>query len=143
MLDSGKKFALSATKKINILTLVLSEIFFLNETKNHNPSPPFQVKWSVPYALYVLAFMIYLFIIYVLCCMCYFQICFVYCVFYAPCEVNQNYFFWVCGTVWMRLPNVHGIYRSTLYLIFCLDNISIYNLINNFTCSYLCPLYPS
>ena len=34
----------------------------------------------------------------------FFQTCFVYCVFYAPCEVNQNYFFWVCGTVWMRLP---------------------------------------
>jgi hypothetical protein len=26
---------------------VLSEIFFLNETKNHNT--PLQVKWSVPY----------------------------------------------------------------------------------------------
>ena len=34
-------------KKINLLTLVLSEAKFLNETKNHNP-PPFQVKWSVP-----------------------------------------------------------------------------------------------
>ena len=33
-------------KKINILTLVLSENKFLNETKNHNP--PLQVKWSVP-----------------------------------------------------------------------------------------------
>ena len=31
MLNSGKK---------NILTLVLSEINFLNETKNHNPYPP-------------------------------------------------------------------------------------------------------
>ena len=42
MLNSGeKKFALSATKK-NILTLVLSEKIFRNETKN-------QVKWSVPY----------------------------------------------------------------------------------------------
>jgi hypothetical protein len=37
MLYSGK----------NILTLVLSEKKFLNETKNHNP-PPLQVKWSVP-----------------------------------------------------------------------------------------------
>ena len=46
MLSSGKNFALCATKKINILTLVLSKIFFLNETKNHNP--PLQVKWSVP-----------------------------------------------------------------------------------------------
>ena len=34
------------TKKINILTLVLSEKKFLNETKNHNP--PLQVKLSVP-----------------------------------------------------------------------------------------------
>ena len=33
--------------KINILTLVLSEKKFLNETKNHKPPPP-QVKWSVP-----------------------------------------------------------------------------------------------
>jgi hypothetical protein len=41
-----KKIALCATKKINILTLVLSEKEILNETKNHNP--PFQVKWSVP-----------------------------------------------------------------------------------------------
>ena len=30
---------LCATKIINIITLVLSEIKFLNETKNHNPSP--------------------------------------------------------------------------------------------------------
>ena len=35
MLNSGKKFALCATKKINILTLVLSKKKFLNETKNH------------------------------------------------------------------------------------------------------------
>ena len=35
-------------KKINILTLVLSENKFLNETKNHNPPHPLQVKWSVP-----------------------------------------------------------------------------------------------
>ena len=46
MLNSGKNFALCATKKINILTLVLSKKKFLNETKNHNP--PLQVKWSVP-----------------------------------------------------------------------------------------------
>ena len=48
MLHSGKKFG--ATKKINILTLVLSEKKILNETKNHNPPlhPPLQVKWSVP-----------------------------------------------------------------------------------------------
>ena len=37
MLNSGKK---------KILTLVLSEKKFLNETKNHNPH--LQVKWSVP-----------------------------------------------------------------------------------------------
>ena len=50
MLSYGKKkFALCATKKINILTLVLSETKILNETKNHNPPPPpLQVKWSVP-----------------------------------------------------------------------------------------------
>ena len=40
---------LNSTNKINVLTLVLSEKQFLNETKNHNPPPPFQVKWSVPY----------------------------------------------------------------------------------------------
>ena len=44
-----KNFALCATKKINILTLVLSEKKFLNETKNHNPL--LQVKWSVPNSL--------------------------------------------------------------------------------------------
>ena len=37
MLNSGKKIALCTTKKINILTLVLSEKKILNETKNHNP----------------------------------------------------------------------------------------------------------
>ena len=36
MLNSGKKIALCATKKINILTLV-SEKKYLNETKNYNP----------------------------------------------------------------------------------------------------------
>ena len=43
-----KKFVLCATKKINVLTLVLtlSEKKILNETKNHNT--PMQVKWSVP-----------------------------------------------------------------------------------------------
>ena len=40
MLVSGKKFALCATKKKNILTLVLSEKKILNEAKNHNPPPP-------------------------------------------------------------------------------------------------------
>ena len=38
-------FALCATKKINILTLVLSENNILNETKNHNlPPPPFKLN---------------------------------------------------------------------------------------------------
>jgi hypothetical protein len=36
MLDSGKKIALCATKKLNILTLVLSEIKFLNDIGNQN-----------------------------------------------------------------------------------------------------------
>ena len=36
MLNSGKK--IQRDKKINILTLVLSEKKFLNETKNHNPT---------------------------------------------------------------------------------------------------------
>ena len=49
MLNSGKKIALCATKKINILTLVFSEKKILNEKKNHNPPPPLQVKWLVPY----------------------------------------------------------------------------------------------
>ena len=40
MLSSGKKFALCATKEINIQTLVLSEKKILNETKNHKPPPP-------------------------------------------------------------------------------------------------------
>ena len=39
-------FTLCATKK-KILTLVLSEKNFLNETKDHNL--PLQVKWSFPY----------------------------------------------------------------------------------------------
>ena len=50
MFNSGKKICALRDKIINILTLVLSEKKFLNETKNHNPPPPppFQVKWSVP-----------------------------------------------------------------------------------------------
>ena len=40
MLNSGKKFRTVRDKKNNILTLVVSEIVFLNETKNHNPPPP-------------------------------------------------------------------------------------------------------
>jgi hypothetical protein len=37
MLNYGKKFRAWRDKK-NILTLVLSEIFLLNETKNHTPA---------------------------------------------------------------------------------------------------------
>ena len=39
---------LNSGKKIDILTLVLSEKKILNETKTITPSP-LQVKWSVPY----------------------------------------------------------------------------------------------
>ena len=46
MLNSGKKIRALRDKKKNILTVVLSEKIFLNETKNHN-NPPLQVKWSV------------------------------------------------------------------------------------------------
>jgi hypothetical protein len=42
MLNSGKIFFDLHDKKINILTLVLSEKKFLNETKNHNP--PFKLN---------------------------------------------------------------------------------------------------
>ena len=42
MLNSGKNFALCATKKINILTLVSSKKKILNETKDHNP--PFKLN---------------------------------------------------------------------------------------------------
>ena len=40
MLNSGKQFSALRDKKIDILTLVLSEKKILNETKNHNPHPP-------------------------------------------------------------------------------------------------------
>jgi hypothetical protein len=50
MLNSGgKKLRFARDKNINILTLVLSENKFLNETKNHTPL--LQVKWSVPYVI--------------------------------------------------------------------------------------------
>ena len=49
MLNSGKKIHALPDKKKYILTLVLSEKKILNETKNHNPPTPLQVKWSVPY----------------------------------------------------------------------------------------------
>jgi hypothetical protein len=42
MLNSGKKIRALLDKKINIITLVLSENVFLNETKNHNP--PFKLN---------------------------------------------------------------------------------------------------
>ena len=42
---------LNSEEKKNILTLVLSEKEFLNETKKNNPPPPLHVKWSVPYWL--------------------------------------------------------------------------------------------
>ena len=42
MLNSGKKFRTLRDKYINILTLVLSEKKFRNETKNHNP--PFKLN---------------------------------------------------------------------------------------------------
>ena len=42
-----KKFALCATKKINILTLVLSKKN-ISERNKKPYLPPFQVKWSVP-----------------------------------------------------------------------------------------------
>ena len=46
MLNSGKKIALRTTKKINILSLVLSEKIFLNETKTI--TPPFKLNgWSL------------------------------------------------------------------------------------------------
>ena len=40
MLNSGKTFCVARNKKINILTLVLSEKTFLNETKTITPPPP-------------------------------------------------------------------------------------------------------
>ena len=42
MFNSGKKIRALHDKKNNILTLVLSEKKFLNETKNHNP--PFKLN---------------------------------------------------------------------------------------------------
>ena len=42
MLNAGKKNRALRDKKLNILTLVLSEKNFLNEIKNHNP--PFKLN---------------------------------------------------------------------------------------------------
>ena len=39
---------LNSGKKINILTLVLPEKKISERKKTHSPSPPLQVKWSVP-----------------------------------------------------------------------------------------------
>ena len=56
MLKSGKKFRALRDINKNILTRVLSEIFFLNETNNH------KVKWSVPnsvsHEIYIILFLI-------------------------------------------------------------------------------------
>ena len=43
-----KKLRFVRQKKINIITLMLSGKFFLNEAKNHNPPSHLQVKWLVP-----------------------------------------------------------------------------------------------
>jgi hypothetical protein len=43
MLNSGKKICALRDKKINILTLVLSEEKFRNKAKNHNP-PSFKLN---------------------------------------------------------------------------------------------------
>ena len=40
MLNSGKKIALCATKKINFLTCVVRKKKFGTKQKNHNPPPP-------------------------------------------------------------------------------------------------------
>ena len=44
MLNYGKQICASRDKKNNILTLMLSETKFLNETKNHNPPSPFKLN---------------------------------------------------------------------------------------------------
>ena len=44
MINSGRKFRALRDKKINILTLVLSEKVFPNETKNYNPHPPLKLN---------------------------------------------------------------------------------------------------
>ena len=44
MLNYGKRICALRDKKKNILTLVLSEKKILNETKNHNPPPPFKLN---------------------------------------------------------------------------------------------------
>ena len=58
MLNFGKKNSRFARQFFFILTLVLAEKKFLNETKNHNP--PLQVKWSVPSKKYGMGFQFHL-----------------------------------------------------------------------------------
>ena len=49
MLNSGKKNCASRDKKKKYSNSRVVGKKILNETKNHNPSPPpLQVKWSVP-----------------------------------------------------------------------------------------------
>ena len=48
MLNSGKKICALRDKKINILTLVLSEKKISERNKKPYPPPPFQVNWSNP-----------------------------------------------------------------------------------------------
>ena len=55
MLNSGKKFRALRDKKINILTLVLSEKKIRNETKNHNPPlPPFKLNGRSLITLFII-----------------------------------------------------------------------------------------
>ena len=49
MLHSGKCFRALRDKKKYILTLVLSGIKILNETKNHNPPPIAYMEWLSPF----------------------------------------------------------------------------------------------
>ena len=48
MLNSGKKNCASRDKKNKYSNSRVVGKKILNEAKNHNPSPPLQVKWSVP-----------------------------------------------------------------------------------------------
>jgi hypothetical protein len=48
MLNSGKKISALRDKKNKYSNSCVVRKKILNETKNHKPPPPFQVKWSVP-----------------------------------------------------------------------------------------------
>ena len=48
MLNAGKKIRAMHYKKNKYSNSCVVRKKILNETKNHNPPPPFQVKWSVP-----------------------------------------------------------------------------------------------